>query len=319
MNSKIITRALSLSISLLITSASVAGCVGEPVDESEGDDITSDVNTSEQHLWSSAGQIRSGVGASGTLCLEPQGGSLTPGAFVVVNTCSPAAAAQKWTMTQDGYLRSAASPEYCLDGGGSTANGTKLRVNVCNGSNGQRFEVSPFGELRTMFAPAVCLDVTNANAAPGAYVQLYQCNTTSAQRWFSLPPTSNVANQFLPIEVSGVGFNGGSNMIVGAAKGQALSLGFTYKVTQNAGCPACIDQIMVGWANPGSFQGCAYNGIPAVGGTSGQASLQVVAPATPGVYYLRFNESLEYSCSSLAWSGTKLPGEERNIAVITVN
>jgi chitinase len=68
----------------------------------------------------------------------------------------------------------------CVDvAGASTANGTKVDLYTCNGTNAQAWTHSG----ATFQALGKCLDVAAAGTANGTKVQLYDCNGTAAQAW----------------------------------------------------------------------------------------------------------------------------------------
>ncbi|WP_049578906.1 ricin-type beta-trefoil lectin domain protein [Streptomyces sp. SBT349] len=80
----------------------------------------------------------------------------------------------------------------CLDvAGGSSADGTPVQLQGCNGSAAQRWTVGADGTIRAL---GKCLDVSAASTANGAPVQLYGCNGTGAQRWSYDPATHDVVN-----------------------------------------------------------------------------------------------------------------------------
>ncbi|MET7396645.1 ricin-type beta-trefoil lectin domain protein [Dactylosporangium sp. NPDC005572] len=69
----------------------------------------------------------------------------------------------------------------CVDvAGASPANGTKIQLYTCNGTDAQRWTVSADGTLRAL---GKCLDVAGASSANGTKAQLYDCNGTTAQQW----------------------------------------------------------------------------------------------------------------------------------------
>jgi beta-glucosidase len=73
----------------------------------------------------------------------------------------------------------------CLDvTGDSDANGTKVEIYTCNGTDGQQWTVEPDGTVR---ADGSCLDVTSGGTANGTLVDLYACNGTGAQVWQPQP------------------------------------------------------------------------------------------------------------------------------------
>lgn len=75
----------------------------------------------------------------------------------------------------------------CLDiPAASTANGAKLQVYSCNGTNAQTFTLTDLTnykmELRALNS-GKCVDVAAAGTADGTLVQQYDCNATGAQTW----------------------------------------------------------------------------------------------------------------------------------------
>jgi beta-glucosidase len=72
----------------------------------------------------------------------------------------------------------------CLDlTGDGNADGTKVEIYTCNGTDGQQWTEEPAGSGDTIHADGKCLDVTSAGTANGTLVQLYTCNGTGAQVW----------------------------------------------------------------------------------------------------------------------------------------
>jgi beta-glucosidase len=72
----------------------------------------------------------------------------------------------------------------CLDlPGDGNADGTKVEIYTCNGTDGQQWTEEPAGTGDTIHADGKCLDVTSAGTANGTLVQLYTCNGTGAQVW----------------------------------------------------------------------------------------------------------------------------------------
>jgi hypothetical protein len=98
-------------------------------------------------------------------------------------------------------------------------------------------------------------------------------------------------------------------------------LTFNYSITDTA-CPAnCIDQLEIGWV-PGGRSGCVFDGqVSKAGGESGNASVTIRTPATPGVYDLRVNLGQNFSCNyqgaTAWWGGT--PATSRTIAKLCVH
>jgi beta-glucanase (GH16 family) len=69
----------------------------------------------------------------------------------------------------------------CVDvAAANSANGTKVQLYTCNGTNAQKWTVRSDGTVRAL---GKCLDVAAANSANSTKVQLYDCNGTNAQKW----------------------------------------------------------------------------------------------------------------------------------------
>ncbi len=111
-------------------------------------------------------------------------GRLRPGVVVVIAT-----AAVGLTLGIVGFTRALAATSgaiigyggKCVDvAGASSANGTRVQLYTCNGTNAQQWTV---GADNTIRALGKCLDVAAAGIANGTRVQLWDCNGTGAQRW----------------------------------------------------------------------------------------------------------------------------------------
>ncbi|MGW7361599.1 ricin-type beta-trefoil lectin domain protein [Streptomyces sp. NPDC054802] len=75
--------------------------------------------------------------------------------------------------------------------GGSTADGTAVRLWDCNGSAAQRWTLGADGPARAL---GKCLDVTSGSTADGAKVQLWSCNGSGAQQWRYEPGSADLVN-----------------------------------------------------------------------------------------------------------------------------
>jgi hypothetical protein len=62
----------------------------------------------------------------------------------------------------------------------NVADGTRVQLYTCNGTNAQRWTVGSDGTIRAL---GKCLDVSGGATADGARVQFWTCNGTGAQRW----------------------------------------------------------------------------------------------------------------------------------------
>jgi beta-glucosidase len=131
------------------------------------------------------------ISSSGTITGAPT----TAGARTVAVTAQDSAGALAttsftWTVAPSGSgIVTAPLVGYgglCLDvAGDSNANGTKVEIYTCNGTNGQQWTEEANG---TVHADGSCLDVTGGGTANGTLVDLYSCNGTGAQVW---QPQSN--------------------------------------------------------------------------------------------------------------------------------
>jgi beta-glucosidase len=124
---------------------------------------------------SAAGVISGTPTAAGTstvtVTAQDAAGALASTSFVW--TVAPAASAVATPLVGAGGI--------CLDlAGDSNADGSKVEVYTCNGTNGQQWAEEADGTLQ---ADGKCLDVSAAGTANGALVDIYTCNGTGAQVW----------------------------------------------------------------------------------------------------------------------------------------
>src|SRR6218665_3001278 len=75
---------------------------------------------------------------------------------------------------------------------GNTANGTRIQLWDCNGTNAQNWSLVADGTLRAF---GKCLDVSNSGTTNGTAIQLWDCNGTSAQQWIHTPSNDLVNPQ----------------------------------------------------------------------------------------------------------------------------
>src|SRR6218665_434117 len=75
---------------------------------------------------------------------------------------------------------------------GNTANGTRIQLWDCNGTNAQNWSLVADGPLRAF---GKCLDVSNSGTTNGTAIQLWDCNGTSAQQWIHTPSNDLVNPQ----------------------------------------------------------------------------------------------------------------------------
>ncbi|MBB2914603.1 glucose/arabinose dehydrogenase/PKD repeat protein [Streptosporangium becharense] len=90
-----------------------------------------------------------------------------------------------FTLAEEGGTDPATGPIHAADGrcvdvaGANSADGTKVQLYSCNGTNAQTWLI----EGQTIKALGKCLDIAGGNSADGTKVQLYSCNGTNAQTW----------------------------------------------------------------------------------------------------------------------------------------
>lgn len=137
-------------------------------------------------------QIRSLVG--GDLCLQPINESTAQGAAIVQEKCN-ARPAQQWTrVTVNGGVVHFVSQlsKLCLDARGSAANGTPVQQWTCNKISNENWEPGEVDDddipplySRVSGTRSYCLDVPGGQASAGLAMQIYRCNGTLAQLWFT--------------------------------------------------------------------------------------------------------------------------------------
>ena len=122
------------------------------------------------------------------LCLTDPGSSTSPGTQTQIQTCN-GSSDQVWTPQAGSSSGGGTSPTgavtgyegLCLDvNGANSANGTKVDIYTCNGTNAQQWTVESNSTIQAL---GKCLDVTGGATANGTLVDLYACNGTGAQVW----------------------------------------------------------------------------------------------------------------------------------------
>jgi len=100
---------------------------------------------------------------------------------------------------------------------------------------------------------------------------------------------SSITDCNLEVNVAGQG----QEATVGS--GETVSLAYSGNVWSHPGCPACIDQVVIGVEGEPLF--CAYNGIPDVyPGRTFSGSYGFRAPTERGVYRIYGFVASQYSC-----------------------
>lgn len=119
-------------------------------------------------------------------------------------------------------------------------------------------------------------------------------------------------------QISNVKVAGGGNTNGNITANSLFTLSMDYFI-KNPSCPGCRDQILVGFPT-NDPRGCTYDGIPGSTGVSGTGStIQLVAPNTPGLYYIRHHYGQDpSSCNTTWWSTGGTPTDANNIAAINV-
>jgi ricin-type beta-trefoil lectin protein len=125
------------------------------------------------------------------LCLQPEGGSLDV-ASIVQMPCD-GSAAQGWfplSLGSNRYQFANQASHLCFDAFDGAFNGARLLQNQCAPISNDEWRsnrtlpdlailMSRVGFRDTNF----CIDVPNNDPTPGLAMQLWQCNTTDAQKW----------------------------------------------------------------------------------------------------------------------------------------
>jgi hypothetical protein len=132
------------------------------------------------------------------------------------------------------------------------------------------------------------------------------------------PPSTVGPGPDLSITISGVQLNGGGN-VARIAAGSTFSLTANWSLKQVAGCPNCVDQIIVGVA-PSDPQTCLYDGVPS-GNKTGTTTVNLTAPTTPGNYTLRFHYGQAANCTDAVnnwWTINGAPDSSEDFAALCV-
>ncbi len=127
-----------------------------------------------QPIWSSF------INKTTNYCLS---GGVENATSVSLHTCSTSPTpSQNWELVNDGTLR--VSTGACLDAGTAGTNGSTVQLAPCSGSAAQTWLLAPTGYLLNP-ASGKCLDDPRSTAVPGVPLDLWTCNGTGAQVWYS--------------------------------------------------------------------------------------------------------------------------------------
>jgi hypothetical protein len=129
-----------------------------------------------------------------TLCLQPVNESTAQGAAIVQQPCT-GHTAQQWTkVTVSGNILHFMNglSGLCLDARGSAVNHTPVQQWTCNKISNENWEPGQVDDddipplySRVSGATNYCLDVPGGQKIAGLAMQIYRCNGTLAQIWFT--------------------------------------------------------------------------------------------------------------------------------------
>jgi hypothetical protein len=127
-------------------------------------------------------------------CLQPEGASLDLGVAIVQQSCN-GQPEQTWSRLVNGdgtFQYRNRLTTLCLDARGGATNGTPIQQWTCNTISNEKWAPS------NVFIPAIttltsrvsgtsthCLDNPQQGTADGTAMQLWRCNGTDAQSWFT--------------------------------------------------------------------------------------------------------------------------------------
>lgn len=115
---------------------------------------------------------------------------------------------------------------------------------------------------------------------------------------------------------------GGMKLLV-VAPGASFTVAAGYSILDCI-CSGCIDQIQVGLV-PGATKQCIYSSNPSCSpATTGNGNTTLTAPATAGVYDVRFRMGQDFSCTgnsgmNVGWWDNMPPGAAQTVAKICVH
>lgn len=127
-------------------------------------------------------------------CLQPADGSIQQGAAIVQQPCN-GSAAQQWSKVHVSgntfrYVNGLSG--LCLDARGGPANRTPVQQWTCNKISNENWD--PGADIDDDIPPLIsrvsgtdsyCLDIPGGQKIAGLAVQIYRCNGTAAQQWWT--------------------------------------------------------------------------------------------------------------------------------------
>lgn len=129
----------------------------------------------------------SALGENGTVvangkCLDVQWGNSANGTPVWLYHCStPPVAASIWHLTAANEIRITNLGDKCLMA--YPFNGGLAYISDCSGVDTQKWYLNQDGTIRFGADPSFCLDIQGNGTADKTPVQIWTCNTSSAQQW----------------------------------------------------------------------------------------------------------------------------------------
>lgn len=114
------------------------------------------------------------------------------------------------------------------------------------------------------------------------------------------PPLAlTVATAGANVVINGVNLGGTNRDQIRVAPGASFTAQMNFSIGPVAGCPGCIEPVAIGIAGQANAQQCIFTGIPGAGVTGLSPVITLVAPTTPGIYFLAFKASLVFTCADL--------------------
>jgi hypothetical protein len=103
-----------------------------------------------------------------------------------------------------------------------------------------------------------------------------------------------------------------------ANPGATVNVTYSGNVWSHPGCPACIDQVVIGLED--SPITCLYNSIPGLyPGQSFSGTLSFTAPQTPETYRIFVAVAMQYTCNDAMNWYKQNPGRRFQIGTLTVS
>ncbi|MFI7542736.1 RICIN domain-containing protein [Actinoplanes sp. NPDC049599] len=128
--------------------------------------------------------------SNSAMCIQPPPGNLTIGAQLVQEPCN-GSLEQQWNTISLGSDRYRLVNQYtlgCMDAHGPYTDGTPVDTWPCAGISNQVWSSSlslPTSSLFTLKAGGKCLDVSGGSHSAGAVLQIWTCNHTPAQAFYT--------------------------------------------------------------------------------------------------------------------------------------